>query len=117
MFTLTSTDKDLTRRRKVLTVAALAVGNYVPGGDSINLSNVQNPKFISNGKIGGVPKIAEVMNAPGGYSAEIITASTLAGFKLKVYSAPGVELAAGAYPAALLADAFLLKFAGPLGAF
>ncbi|HEV2709144.1 MAG TPA: hypothetical protein VGU67_02925 [Edaphobacter sp.] len=34
-------------------------------------------------------------------------------FKLKVFSAPGTELSAGAYPAALLADSFLLALTGP----
>ena len=114
---LATTDKDLTRRRKNLTISATPSGDYVVGGDTADLTAVTNPKGISNGKVAALPKTAKVVNSPGGYVGEFIIGATLATCKLKVYTAMGVELTAIAYNATLLADPFLIELSGPLGNF
>lgn len=115
--TLATTDKDVTRRRKVLTVAVTLSGDYTVGGDTVDLTTVTNPLMLSNGKVSALPTRATVVNSPDGYSAEFITGATLQTCKLKVYTAMGTELTAIAYPAALIADPFLIELSGPLGAF
>lgn len=104
-------------RRKIVRRYLLAVsGNYTPGGDPIDFTNVLNPGWHANPIPGGfpVPSINDVKieKSPAGYNAEIVagTGNTLSTFAaLKVSSAPGQELAAGAYPAALTGDPFLIE--------
>lgn len=109
--------KDLSRRNKHLIISATPSGSYATGGDTVDLTKLTNPKFISNGLAGAVPKAVEIINTPGGYSAEFIIGTTLANSKLKIYSAPGTELSAAAYPAALTSNAFQIELVGPLGGF
>lgn len=106
------------RRSKVLEFKATPSGSYVPGGDAINLVTMTNPKFLQGGLPSGndtTKMDIEVKNTPAGYTAEVVqTAGTLAtAFKLKVFSVAGTELTAAAYPAALLADFFILSLSMP----
>lgn len=100
----TVTVVDITRRRKRKTIQVTPSGNYVAGGDTIDLTATTNPSFLAGAGFGSVPKRYIACRAPGGYTAEYIPGATLATCKVKYYSAAGQELAAGAYPAALTGD-------------
>jgi hypothetical protein len=63
----------------------------------------------------GIVKESEVSSAPAGYAAVLIPGTTLNNWKLKIYSVAGTELAAAAYPAAILAGVFILFLEGPKG--
>lgn len=89
-------------------------GDYVAGGDTVNL----NPSAISDpngiGLLGyplSVPKlpIAVDSEADQGYIATIVPGATLGTFKIQYWSAEGVELAGGAYPAAITAGSLVLR--------
>lgn len=83
-------------------------GNYVAGGDLMNL----NPSAFTDPNGVGVlgeplavpktPPAVDVENAAG-YYAEIVIGATLAAFKLQWFQPGGAEVAAGAYPAQILA--------------
>lgn len=112
-----ATYRDITRRKKHIDVLVTPSGNYVSGGDIFNLTAITNPKLLSGVKPATLPQVGIVLNAPGGYYAEFIMGTTMTNCKLKVYTSGGAELAAAAYPAALLANAFLVRLTGNLGAF
>lgn len=115
--TLTALGSSNSRRQKTIKVAATVVGNYVPvTGVPLDLTTVVDPNFLGSCFPGQVPQSIQIENAPDGYSGEIIagTGTNLAtAFALKIYTAPGVEMTAIAFPAALLADSFLLAMFGP----
>jgi len=104
-------------RTKELILKAVASGNYATGGDTVNLTSILNPNNITNAVAGYPGRITEpiVKQFAGGYVAELIPGTTLANWKLKIFSAPATELAAGAYPAAITGDFFILGFKGPKG--
>ena len=83
-----------------------ASGNYVAGGDTLNL----NPSAITDPN--GVGLLGDPLNQPrtppaidaeslSGYYAELIPGATLATNKIQFFLSEGNELAAGAYPAAI----------------
>ncbi len=101
---------DISRRKKHVYLQDTLSGNYTQGGDVIDLSNIANPGFRPGVPLGKVPDLNDcfVNTVPGGYSAQIVANAnapatpTLANaYALKVFSGPGTELAAGAYPTAL----------------
>ena len=102
-------------RTKDRVVKVVASGNYVTGGDTVDLTNVSNPNFLSDQRFGQNSSINdyEVVQAPAGYTAELVPGATLATWKLMVFSAPNTQLAAAAYPAAITGDFFILRFTGP----
>jgi hypothetical protein len=65
-----------------------ATGNYDPD----QYWGYQGPKFVS------------ITNLPAGYNCQIVPGADALHPILKVFSSEGVELAAGAYPAALAAE-------------
>lgn len=95
---------DFSRRRKRWRLAVTISGNYTTGGDTLDLTAVTNPSFIPAGAFAQVPDEFECQNPPGGYSCEVIVGTALNNSKVKFFSAPGTELAAGAYPAAITGD-------------
>jgi hypothetical protein len=115
-----TTERDISRRKKTLYVALTPSANYVVGGDTVNLTaagGMTNPKNLPGGFPATLPKQVYVENSPAGYSAEWVPGTTLANGKLKIYTAPGTEMTAIAYNAALLADPFVLRLIGPIGNF
>ena len=70
--------------------------NYPTGGETLDLSS-----FVS-GAVGVLPTSVRTERF-GGYVPSYIPGASISAGKLKQFSAPGTELAAGAYPAALLA--------------
>ena len=89
-------------------------GNYVAGGDIVNLNpgTWTDPNGV--GILGyplNVPKlpIAVDSEADQGYIATIVPGATLAAFKIQYWSAEGVELGAGAYPAAISGGSLVLR--------
>jgi hypothetical protein len=106
-----------TRRQKTIKAKAALVGSYVPvTGVPLDLTTMTDPTFQGSCFPGMVPTTIQIDNSPAGYSGEIIagTGTTLAtAYALKIYTAPGVEMTAIAFPAALLADSFLLAMTGP----
>lgn len=100
---------DITRRKKRRRVKITPSGNYVAGGDTLDLTKMTNPNNLGAALFANPPKFAAQQNAPGGYAAEFIPGATLATCKVK-YSVNGAELAAGAYPAVLTGDTTTLEF-------
>lgn len=100
---------DITRRKKRRRVKITPSGNYVAGGDTLDLTKMTNPNNLGASRFGNVPKFAASQNVPGGYTAEYIPGATLATCKVK-YALNGAELAAGAYPAVLTGDVTDLEF-------
>lgn len=100
---------DLTRRKKRRGVKITPSGNYVAGGDTLDLTKMTNPNNLGAPLFGSVPQNVAVQNVPAGYGAQYIPGATLDTCKVK-YSLDGVEVAAGAYPAALTAAATTIEF-------
>ena len=70
--------------------------NYPTGGETLNFA-----PYVS-GDVGALPTSVQPERF-GGYVPSYIPGASISAGKLKQFSAPGTELAAGAYPAALLA--------------
>jgi hypothetical protein len=104
-------------RSKRLYVIATASGAYTTGGDTVNLSAIKASLGQSGATIGYPGKIshAEVTNFPAGYTANLIPGSNLTNWKLQIYTSGGAELAAAAYPAAIIATPFVFEIEGPKG--
>lgn len=104
-------------RTKQLYLIATPTGSYVTGGDTVNLQAITPGKGQADATVGypGTVSESEVASAPAGYTALLVPGTTLANWKLKVYSVAGTELAAAAYPAAILAGVFVLFLEGPKG--
>jgi hypothetical protein len=100
---------DYSRRRRIRRVGITFTGIYAQGpGVPLDLTAITNPNFYGDVLMSTVPlaQDIEIVNSPGGYLYEIIagTGTTLAtAFNLKISTAPGAELPAAAYPAAILA--------------
>lgn len=78
-------------------------GNYVTGGDNLDLTAISNALGIDGFKnFSRVPNSFEVLNGPAGYKIEIIKGATTALNLVKIFDiAAAAELAAAGYPAAL----------------
>jgi hypothetical protein len=108
-------------RSKELYVTAQAAGNYVSGGDTIDLTKNTVPIGMDSGGFGypGTINTATVEDAPAGFTGKLIPGTNLTNWKLKVFqtgaalSGPLAELTAAAYPAGATADVFTLRFEGP----
>ena len=102
-------------RDKELSISAVASGNYTAGGDTVNLTSLLNPKNFSNALAGYPGKIEDfsIEQMPAGYGGELIPGTTLANWKLKIFTTSNTELGAGAYPAAITGDTIYLRFKGP----
>lgn len=125
-----------TRRVTTRAYAGQLSGSYVQAaanaGEFLDPTSASDPNNLAE-PIGGILDVTaaqsglfdyRVTKAPAGYTAKITFPNTanITGWShfliLKIYSAPGVELAAGAYPAAILADgAFEFEISGPNGTF
>lgn len=113
---LTAVKADIGLRNKELILSAVASGNYVTGGDTINLTVIADPNHIGPNCQAGYPgKIDDysVEQMPVGYGGELIPGTTLANWKLKIFTTSNTELAAGAYPAAITGDKIFVRFKGP----
>lgn len=96
---------------KVLIWLALVFsGNYVVGGDTLDLTQVQNTTGHSvEGFFEPPTNIGVFSMAIGGYRVEVIAGATLNTYKVKAYNnLTGAELAAAAYPAAITGGATTL---------
>ncbi len=72
-------------------------GSYVTGGDTLDLS--QQPLIPTT-----QPPIQLTVQGQSGYTYVFIPGSALNNGKVKIYSAGQTEVAAGAYPAAVVND-------------
>ena len=109
---ITALNPDYSRRRKNRRYSVQPTGNYTTGGDILDFSTVLNPNFFGDVNIANIPGFDEVsFELPGGYTAQMVpgSGSTLAtAWQLEIFSAAGVQLAAAAYPAALLATPIIM---------
>jgi len=80
-------------------------GNYPTGGDTVDLTTILGASDDVGVAVFSALPVYVDPALGGGYGAEFIPGSALNNCKLKVFSAPGTELAAGSYAAnaALLA--------------
>lgn len=117
---------DQTRRRTEREYQVAFSGNYTTGGAVLDLTAALDPKFLAAGYLGGIfdlgllqdgSIVARLNRFPGGYTGEIVVNGSATGwanaYLLKLYSAPGTELAAGAYPAAVTGDTASITVSGP----
>lgn len=110
-------------RKKEIILKAVASGNYVNNGDTLNLTAATNPKNLGNACFGfpGVIEDYEVLTSPPGYQGQLVVGANLTNWALEVFqtgaalSGPLAQLAAAAYPGAITASFFLLRFRGPKG--
>lgn len=102
-------------------------GNYSTGGDTLDLTNAGGSPtapttFPWATSVGAVTFDIEAhgpagsQSAGGGYYTVVapntdapLTFSDLANMKVKIFSGGGVELSAGAYPAAVTGDSVIIK--------
>jgi hypothetical protein len=121
---LLSMSKSRDKVRRV--IAVTPSGNYVNNGDTLNLASMTNPNFIDGGKQFGKIEHIEVLNAPVGYKVAAEKGTNLTNNKLLVGgqqptdATGGVvafpQIAAGAYPAALLvADCITIAVESKVG--
>jgi hypothetical protein len=108
---------DTSARRKTLRLLITPTGSYVTGGDTLDLTAIQNPGFLDNAFCGTLPQDSALCNAPFGYNAEFIPGTTLKNGLLKFFGSAGAEIAQAAYPAGLLGDPVEYEFSGSLGQF
>jgi hypothetical protein len=95
---------------KVLIWLALVFsGNYVTGGDTLDLTAVTNPNGHSVEGFFEIPASAGVFSENiGGYYCQLVPGATLQTYKVKVFAPGGAEHAAGAYNALVSAGAVTL---------
>lgn len=95
-------------------IQAVATSNYVTGGDTLSVAPAAYTDPNGKGVLGEplglttIPPSTETENI-GGYYAQFIPGTTLANGKVKFYQSQGAELAAGAYPAAILNGVLTFK--------
>jgi hypothetical protein len=120
-----------TRRVTTKVFKGTLTGSYVQAtgtaGEVLNVTTATDPNFYAEPVAGLFDNAAHVaglfeaklVRPPAGYTGELVKKTTPAGWQdayiLKLYSAPGTELAAAAYPAAILADTFEFEITGPNG--
>jgi hypothetical protein len=108
-------------RNKEIIIKVTATGNYVAGGDTLNLAANVQPVGMSDANFGFPGDITDysVGNVPTGFAAQLVPGTNLTNWKMKVLqtgaglSGPFAELAAAAYPTAAKADTYTLHFSGP----
>jgi hypothetical protein len=82
--------------------ASNSPAGYVTGGDTLDLTALKNPSFLSEPFLARVPVSVGVMNEEmGGFYIGIVPGATLSTYKIKFYQPGGTEVAAGNYPAAV----------------
>lgn len=85
----------------------VATGNYVTGGDTLNLNGATWPAGSSGAvhSLNGCVAGPSVVNGSAGYSFCVIPGTNPANTLLKINSAAGTELTGGsAYPSGMLND-------------
>jgi hypothetical protein len=101
----------LSRRGKAITYVPSFSGVYTQGGDGVNFLTATNPNAIPSAiPSNAAPSEIKPGSGVAGYEFEFIIGSNATNGLLKVYTASGTELNAGAYPAALLADMANMRF-------
>lgn len=101
-------DRQNTRR----TVNLTFTGNYVAGGDTLDLTLLTNLKGIDGMKtFSRVPDFFEALNQPIAFQIQLIIGADNKTHKVKIWDeVAGTELAAGAYPAGLTAATITIAF-------
>lgn len=90
-------------------LALVFSGNYVTGGDTLDLTQVQNTAGHSVEGFFEIPASIGVFGENiGGYYCQIVPGATLQTYKVKVFAPGGAEHAAGAYNAAVTGGAVTL---------
>jgi hypothetical protein len=88
-----------------LIVQVTPSGNYVAGGDTLNLTKITDPDGVGILGFNQLPLCVQIVGEnAGGYRGEWVTGTTRANGKVKFYTpATGAtdEVAAGAYPAGI----------------
>ena len=100
---LTTRDVDGTPNNFVYVAGKLAFsGSYAAGGDTVDFSTI-GEKILSGLAQGPLQAVAFSQN--GSVNTYVFVQGTaLTNWKLKIFVAAGVELAAGAYPASVTSD-------------
>lgn len=104
-----SRERQDTRRTVTLTFT----GAYVAGGDTLDLTLINNSKGVDGMKnFSRVPDFFEALNQPIAFQVQLIIGADNKTHKVKIWDeVAGTELAAGAYPAGLTpADIITIAF-------
>jgi hypothetical protein len=92
-------DADASGKQVYVAGIITATGSYSTGGDTLDLST---QSFIPSAQL---PKQVSLFTQTGQvYNYAFIQGTALNNNKVKIYAAGGTELAAGAYPSAILND-------------
>src|ERR1700735_266738 len=81
-------------RTKRLYLNAQASGNYIPGGDLLNLNSITSPTPGARDNTIGYPGNIDdygVISAPPGFSANLVKGSSLSTWGLQVFEAGAAE--------------------------
>ena len=106
--------RDTSQATQIVRGTIALTGNYPAGGDTLNLSGapVQSAQVPVRVFFSEQPSATVT---PSGYGLYYEPGTTPSDGKLRVTSAAGTELAAGAYPAALLQANIVFEAIFPLG--
>lgn len=110
----------VTPDEKRVRVKVVLANNYVQAlrgqnvGEVIDLTGVLSPGYVPGARWGNKgPTRGYILNGLQGYAAQLIPGADAYHWLLQIFSAVGAELAAGAYPAALLGmQDFYVEFSG-----
>lgn len=117
--TATLVDYADSNRRQTLSYTIAMTGSYTTGGDSVNLLTALNPNGIP--KEGPItppsvpPKMFDI-NASGFYAQLKTPNPAVPTYTIQWFNPAGTEVAAGAYPAGVLAATILLDLSVKKGA-
>jgi len=87
-------------------------GNYVTGGDTLNLGAIANPKGLDvTGPTNSVTNllVGVFSDNSSGYYAQVIPGTTLANYKVQWYAPGGTQVSAGAYPSQITSGQTILS--------
>lgn len=101
---LTVVDIDNSGKSLYLTCLLAFSGSYPTGGDTVDLTTVIGKGVLGRVFQAGKSPLYGAAYGTSGHSYGVIPGTTLANGKVKISTAAGTELIAGAYPAAITGD-------------
>ena len=94
---------DSTQSTAIVRGSVALTGSYTAGGDTLNFTSSKSPVLSAKPPLEVLwTENPSATITPSGYNIYYQTGTTPANGKIRITSAAGTELSAGAYPAALL---------------
>src|SRR6266852_3794634 len=102
---LAVSDIDNSGKSLYLTVILTFSGSYATGGDTVDFTTVIGKTYLGRVFVAAKSPLYGYAAGTSGHSYGLIPGTTMANGKIKISTASGTELGAGAYPAAITGDA------------